>query len=441
MGAGKDAARRIVVFGAALVALAVFSAPASAATCDLTGSGPEGVTDTSLFQVPGATLKASMIFVDFPGHEAVGGEAAPHTTIGPALRDWAAEYIEEVSGGHTQLDLQMGTTWLHMEHPANQYSATTFASQRALIVEATQLADAAGFDFSGRQTVYVVTAPTGGALPNSPAFHAFSGEAIVRDGTAIRWGASMGDDVRHPIQDYGSKVLVHETGHTFGLPDLYRYGQPFASAHPDAGAWDLMGWVGPGLHLTGWHKRKLGWLDGGEWACVEGQATASLAPAASPGGMKMMVTRASPSVAYVAEVRGLIGKDAGMCDVGGVLVYRVDSNAPGGFAGGVAPIQVKRAQPNAPDDPEGTCAAISDAPFGVGPGETSQFTEGAVSIEVLSGSPAGGYSVRMTGPVLPNPPAKPATTGKRARALKKCKKVKKRKARKKCLRKARKQPV
>ena len=76
-------------------------APAQAATCDLTGSGLEGPTDTSLYQVPGATLKASMIFVDFSDAPASRGRDPPNpqSTIGRDLVDAAEDYFEEVSYG------------------------------------------------------------------------------------------------------------------------------------------------------------------------------------------------------------------------------------------------------------------------------------------------------------------------------------------------------
>jgi M6 family metalloprotease-like protein len=439
MWGGKDARGGLLAVVTACAAMACFAAPAQAADCQLSGSGLEASsTDTSLYQVPGAQLKASMIFVDFSDHPSAVDETQPQNTIGLDLVAWATDYVDEVSYGRTQLDVQMGTTWIRMGSPSTSYDFTSFAAQRAFIAEAVQKADTAGFDFAGRQTVYVVPAPTSGELPNSPAFHAFAGDAIVADGTQIRWGASMGDDIRRTDldPDYGSHILVHETGHTFGLPDLYRFGQPFETAHPDAGAWDLMGWIGPGLHMTAWHKRKLGWLAASEWTCVEGTVTAQVNPLSTGGGTKMLLTRASPSVAYVAEVREPVGHDSGICDAGGVLIYRVDANAATGFLSGVPPLQVKLAHPEAPGDPDSIpCGALSNAAFGVGPGETSHFSEAGVTIDVLSGSPALGYSIRMTGPVLQDgavPPKKKCKKGQKLKKVKKklkCVKKKKRKRR------------
>jgi M6 family metalloprotease-like protein len=395
--------RRRIAGLIAVVVVASLAGPAAAeaADCTLSGSGQEGPTDTSFYQAPDATLEASMLFVEFPGDPAVGGETPPETTIGPQLRTWAASYLSDVSFGDTALDVQFDNQWLPMSKPANQYTFQTFAGQREFMAEAATLADTAGFDFSGRRTLYVVAAPTGGDLGNSPAFIAFSNEAIVKDGTSIRWGSSLGDDSHIATNNYGSHVLAHETGHTFGLPDLYSYGEPFATAHLNAGAWDLMGWIGPGLGFNGWHRQKLGWLDPAQAVCVDGEATATLSPLASPGGTKMLVSKTSASTAYVAEVRTPVGVDSAMCHPGGVLIYEVDANAASGGAADNGPIFVELAEPGNPGDPnDSACGALQNAPFE--PGEN--FTAGAVTVQVLSGSPAAGYQVRMTGPATPTDP-------------------------------------
>jgi M6 family metalloprotease-like protein len=390
----------------AAVAVLALAGSASAADCTLSGSGEEGATDTSFYQVPDQTIEASMIFVDFPGDEAVPSEDPPDETIGPDLVNWAKDYYDEVSYGDTQLDVKMDDEWVRMDDPASSYGATTFAAQHAYMAEAIAKANP-GFDFSGRRVVYVVAAPTApndDVLPNSPAFIAYADEAIAADGVSIRWGATIGDDAHDSSGDYGSHVLAHETGHTFGLPDLYSYsaGSDFAAAHRFAGAWDLMGWIGPGLHLIGWHKQKLGWLEPSEWICVDAEATADLAPLAAPGGTKMLVSKTGPATAYVAEVRTPVGVDAGMCDNGGVLVYAVNANGAGGAANGTPPVQVKLAHPEAPGSPAPPCAALNNAPFGIGAGETSSFSEGPVTVDVLGTAPGGGFRVRMRGPDQPD---------------------------------------
>jgi M6 family metalloprotease-like protein len=422
-------------------------AHADAGVCSLTGSGLEGATDTSRYQVPGPTLLASMIFVDFPDHPAAGAETPPNS-FGAGLTTRAEGYMGQVSYGKTQMDVQLGSSWLRMDHNAGDYNPSTFAGQRAYMQEAIQHADAAGFDFSGRQTVFVVASPTGGARPSTQAFSALSGEGISVDGTNVRWGATVGDDARYTNPfwpNYGSKVLSHETNHTFGLPDLYRAGvADFALSHQDAGPWDPMDWPGLGLHLLGWHKQKLGWLGPADLVCVNGEATAALSPIESSGGTKMLIAKTAPGVAYVAEVHAPTGYDNELvgCDDGGVLIYRVNADGGNAFANGVAPIAVRSAIPPDPADAFNKCVALSNATFGFGPGEVSSFSEGGVTVQIVSGTPGSAYTVRMTGP-NPNPaPAKPAgPTGKRAAALAKCKKRKSAKARTKCRAKAKKLPV
>ncbi len=390
---------------AGLIALSAASlavpAAANAADCTLGGSGLESsTTDTGVYQPATGTLKASMLFVDFSDHAFDPADDPPDGPgkIGHNLVDWAAAYYNDVSGGRTSLDVKMDNQWLHLNQPASHYDFHDFASQRSFLADAVAKADG-HFDFSGRQILYVVSAPTGGVQEVSPAFSARDDDAILADGTRIRWGASFGDDAHNTTNNYGSHVLAHETGHTFGLPDLYSYQQVpnFDTAHLNAGSWDLMDWIGPGFGFSGWHRLKLGWLDPSQAICVNGtgDVTATLSPLASPGGTKMLISKTSPSTAYVAEDRASTGVDTGICHEG-VLIYKVDANAATGGPPGAGPIDIELSDPNSPGDPsDQSCGAIANAPFGVG----QSFTDGPVTVQVLSGTATSGYSVRMTGPV------------------------------------------
>jgi M6 family metalloprotease-like protein len=415
---------------AGLIVVIGLAVPAAAdGACTLSGSGLEtSTTDLSHFQPSTGTLNASMIFVDFPDHHFDPTENPPDYPgnfpnppgIGHALVDWASTYFDEVSGGRLTLDVKMDNDWVRMPHNASFYNAPflSFAAQRQFMFDAINAADPT-FDFSGRQTVYVVSAPTAGAIGNSPAFIGEGSFGIdTNDGVRIHWGASMGDDVRRATPNYGAHVLAHETSHTFGLPDLYIFRQSlFENQHLNVGSWDLMGWIGPGFGFTGWNLLKLGWLDPSQVVCVNdsnGDATATLSPLGSPGGTKMLVSKTSSSAtssstAYVAEVRTNTGVDSGMgfdtpiCHEG-VLIYKVDANAGTGGQHGAGPIDVQLSDPNNPGDPtDQDCGAIANAPFDVG----QTFTQGSVTVQVLSGTPASGYSVRMTGPVTPASPTGP----------------------------------
>ena len=66
-----------------------------------------------------------------------------------------------------------------------------------------------------------------------------------------------GRRLRDSYAETGYRVLPHENGHVFGLPDLYTREGGGAVGH-----WDIMSedW-GANNDLLGWHKWKLGWLD------------------------------------------------------------------------------------------------------------------------------------------------------------------------------------
>jgi len=88
-------------------------------------------------------------------------------------------------------------------------------------------------------------------------------------------------------------VFVHETGHAFGLPDLYDTRQS-AGAHAGAGFWDLMAsgtWGCNGnnpaspCHMGAWSKAMLGWVDVTTLAPETDFGTLTLPPVETTGAV------------------------------------------------------------------------------------------------------------------------------------------------------------
>jgi hypothetical protein len=244
-------------------------------------------------------------------------------------------------------------------------------------------------DFSAYDLLYVVTPKEADQIDYSPAFLSAAGDGVKADGNEMRFGATIAQDIWTP--NWGYKVLVHETGHTFGLTDLYSLHTDVMKLHGWVGGWDLMGNIGGySPDFLAWHRWKLGWLDGSEVDCVtnKGQSDHVLTPVETAGGKKAVVIRTSDDSAYVAENRQAIGHDAGACDEG-IIVYKVDSSVESGSG----TIRMKDAHPDTSLCGDG----FGDAPFGIGDGEQTTFEDAAagVTIEVLSHDGTD-YSIRVT---------------------------------------------
>jgi M6 family metalloprotease-like protein len=191
----------------------------------------------------------------------------------------------------------------------------------------------------------------------------------------------------------GARVLSHENGHAFGLPDLYE-SDDFPRTDLLAGQWDSMS-LDWGLQgdLLAWHKWRLGWLDDAQIACVRrtGPHIYDLSPIEVPGGRKAAVIPLTRTRAYVMEARSAIGNDADACREG-VLVYEVRTDVPSAHG----PVTVRDAHPgtSACDYSSAAFNSLNDAPFT--PGEHFTAPDAALTMDVLNrDADSGGWTVRV----------------------------------------------
>jgi M6 family metalloprotease-like protein len=362
----------------------------------LTGlSGPEMSEGTAASMLPlaaGRDLSAVMIFVDFSDVGATESTAQLHNRLVPNARAWYAE----VSHGRATLDVTPVHRWFRMARGSRDYgiqNGLTFGEHKEYIADAIAAADA-DVDFSRYRIVYVVAA-RGSALERSPAFHAMPGDGISADGVEIRHSATFGEDVREVSpQRYGANVVVHETGHLLGLPDLYDgAATDYSRVFRFAGEWDTMGSTNTGAHFLAWHKWKLGWIDQTQLTCLRGpgQVTATISPAAAAGGLKAVVVPTGPSTAFVIEARRRVGQDARLCEEG-VLIYSVDALVHSGDG----PIRVQAAQGDRNPDLVNSCGALYNAPYDKAAGEVAHFRNRAAGLTVdVLGSSSAGFRVRI----------------------------------------------
>jgi M6 family metalloprotease-like protein len=351
----------------------------------------EGTTDSGLALTPrGGTVAALMLFVDFTDLHA----SESTSTIYPKLVPRARRWYKEVSYGRLHLEVTAVRRWFRMPRPLPSYGLAdgiSWPEHHDYIADAIDAADRS-VDFSGYEVVYVVAAK-GTGIERSPAFHAYPGSGIRVDGGELRQGATFFEDTKGDAR-FAANVLIHETGHILGLPDLYDVPLPrFWSLLRFAGGWDMMSWNDPGFHFLAWQKWKLGWLQPSQLACLDqpGQLTVTVTPLERAGGLKALVVPTSASSALVVEARRRIGQDQDLC-AEGVLVYSVDASVRSGSG----PVRVQAAQPDRSSELRDRCGPLYNAPFARGRGRVAHFEDDSagISVSVLGSGPTG-YRVRV----------------------------------------------
>jgi len=197
--------------------------------------------------------------------------------------DSVREYYSEISYGQWRM-VSTVTDWITLNNDDSYYAYNdyTYGNPEQMIVEAVDYLNGQGFDFTrfdsnGDGIIDAVDViHSGGGYENTGnANHIHSHYADLRwygmdftthDGIRIvayhTEPEVRGDGVS--ITQIG--VICHETGHFFGLPDLYDYGYDSSGI----GLWGVMcmgPWAGPGMdgtvptHFCAWSKYKLGLLE------------------------------------------------------------------------------------------------------------------------------------------------------------------------------------
>ncbi|MBP2052752.1 M6 family metalloprotease-like protein [Streptomyces griseochromogenes] len=355
----------------------------------------EGVPTPAGYSHSTGTVHALTLMVDFSDAPGQGSALDRFHEFFPQTQEW----FRRASYG--RLDYRPETpvtTWLRMPKPFKAYGIERGApfdpGYRQLVQDIVAVADP-DVDFHAYDLLNVLITPNAGpsALDTvlSVTF-AGNGDAPVADGVPVANASfvySRQDDGSGSYARTGYRVLPHENGHTFGLPDLYT--QEGGSA---VGHWDIMSedW-GADNDLLGWHKWKLGWLDGTQVGCApaRGVAEFTLTPLYKAGGGKLVVVPIDGRTSYALELRSQGGNDEAVCKAG-ILIYKVDTTVDTG-RGPVTVYDAHRGSGGCTRSPN-VHTELSDAPFS--PGESFKDPRHGITVEVVGAGPGGEYKIRVT---------------------------------------------
>ncbi|MEV8568268.1 M6 family metalloprotease domain-containing protein [Streptomyces sp. NPDC051322] len=355
----------------------------------------EGLSTAPGYARSTGRIHALTLMIDFPDAPGKGSAMSRFDEFFPQTAAWYR------TASYGRLDYRPEAPikhWLRMPRPFDAYGIERGSPYKPgyhhLAEDIVSVADRQ-VDFRKYDLINVIATPNAGPSALDTVLSVtFSGndDAPVADGVPLSnmsFVYSRQDDGSGSYSHTGYRVLPHENGHTFGLPDLYT-----SSGGGAVGHWDIMSedW-GANNDMLGWHKWKLGWLDDRQISCASAQGVYDtvLSPLEIRGGTKLAVVPLSDSSGYVAEVRTQAGNDGEVCRPG-VLIYRVD----GDVDTGQGPISVKDSTPDS-----GGCtlspnvqAELSDAPYTVGQTFTDRVN--GIRITVAAKDRSGNYRVRVT---------------------------------------------
>jgi M6 family metalloprotease-like protein len=260
-----------------------------------------------------------MVFVEFPDCD---GRKTTQEVFAHITGD-AANWYRTESYGRLSFIVTPHGDWRMMPDNAAAYEriATDGDAHKDYISTALRLFPPDEVNFAEYDIAYVVAAETPEkVIANSPTLSA--GINVPTNNGTVRHAVTFGRD----CYTRTFNVLLHETGHLMGLPDLYTFEKDYPDLIRPAGAWDIMCHLDGGKHYLGWHKYKLGWLDESQLVYLKsGEVSMKLHAFENPYGIKLIVVPAeTESKVYVIEVaQSLSAAPEFSCK--GILVYTVDA--------------------------------------------------------------------------------------------------------------------
>ena len=269
-------------------------------------------------------LKSLIIPVDFPDVIGSGNPAEIYYEMATSMDN----FYQKMSDNRVSFSFEIYPRYLRLDFKSDTYglgrwnSGNAFGYYKAAIDAADPFVDFSKFD-----VVYILSPRNipWSSIAYGPAFPV----SVETDDGRINNGTFSGADAYQSILGADWKWMAHETGHLFGLHDLYTSG----SQKPTYGEWDLMAnnFSTRAIELNSWNRYITNWLSDSQIDCVDkssigtGTFSRELRPLSSNStGQKAQFVKISDSKILVLEYRKNGGFDRLPPDSEGVLVYTVD---------------------------------------------------------------------------------------------------------------------
>ncbi|WP_395573967.1 M6 family metalloprotease domain-containing protein [Streptomyces sp. BK79] len=357
----------------------------------------EGVPTSTGYARSTGTVRALNLMIDFSDAPGEGEALDRYAEFFPQTEEWFR------TSSYGRLDYRPETPirdWLRMPKSFAEYGIERGApfepGYRTLVEDLVEAADTK-VDFRAYDLLNILVTPNAGPSALDTVLSVtFAGnaEAPIADGVPVANASfvySRQDDGSGSYDETGYRVLPHENGHVFGLPDLYTQEGGGAVGH-----WDIMSedW-GANNDLLGWHKWKLGWLDPSQVHCASAPGTTeyTLTPLARKGGDKLVVVPLDGTSGYAVELRTRAGNDETVCRPG-VLIYKVDADVDTGM--GPVTVHDSRRDSGGCTRSPNVHAELSDAAFT--PGETFKDPRRGITITIAAADLKGDHQIRITRP-------------------------------------------
>ena len=273
-------------------------------------------------------IRALIIPVDFADVQGIGNPENVFT----AMTDGMNEFYFHVSANRVKFEFTTLRSWVRMPVSSSYHGLGIWSK-----------GDSAGYwklalktadplvDFSLFDVVYVLSPKE---IPSSSIAYGPAGPMLPNNGLTTNDGPVMnislsGADAWQNLAGAPWKWISHETGHLFGLYDLY------TTDVATYGQWDLMSdnWSQGVIELNSWNRYLLDWLSDSQVVCLDAANVSSagsevlLDPIERNNSLtKSVVIKISNSKIVVVESRRNEGFDVIDSSNEGVLIYTVDMN-------------------------------------------------------------------------------------------------------------------